>query len=81
MACGLGLAEAIEHPRVHPEFGDWGVRVAAEPGVESVPEIYPVRLYDQRHMYFGGVNGAALEAGHLHGHADSRRTGSAVTTP
>jgi len=27
-------------------------------------------------MYFGGVNGAAMEGGLLHGHADSRRHGS-----
>ena len=73
---GMDLDEAIEHPRVHPEFGDFGVRVATEPGLDLQDIAYPVRQFDDRHMYFGGVNGAALEAGRLHGHADSRRHGS-----
>ena len=81
LAGGMDLSEAIEHPRVHPEFGDWGVRIAIEPGIESKTIPYPVRVFDELHMYFGGVNGTALEEGQLHGHADSRRHGSAVTTP
>ena len=81
LAGGLELREAIEQPRVHPEFGDWGVRVATEPGVVLGAMRYPTRPFDDLHMYFGGVNGAAFESGHLHGHADSRRHGSAVTTP
>jgi gamma-glutamyltranspeptidase/glutathione hydrolase len=78
---GMQLREAIEHPRVHPEFGDWGVRIATEPGIDTKTIFHPTRRFDSHHMYFGGVNGAALEGGYLHGHADSRRTGSAVTTP
>ena len=81
LARGMHLSEAIEHPRVHPEFGEWGVRIAIEPGIDSETIPYPLRPFDELHMYFGGVNGAALEDGHLHGHADSRRHGSAVTTP
>jgi gamma-glutamyltranspeptidase/glutathione hydrolase len=73
---GMDLEEAIEHPRVHPEFGDFGVRVATEPGLDLGGVAYPLRQFDDRHMYFGGVNGAALENGQLHGHADSRRHGS-----
>ncbi len=73
---GMDLEEAIEHPRVHPEFGDFGVRVATEPGLDLEGMTYPLRHFDDRHMYFGGVNGAALEDGQLHGHADSRRHGS-----
>ncbi len=78
---GMQLREAIEHPRVHPEFGDWGVRIATEPGIDTTTILHPTRRFDSQHMYFGGVNGAALESGYLHGHADSRRTGSAITTP
>lgn len=81
LARGLELREAIEQPRLHPEFGDWGVRVATEPGVDVGTMQYATRPFDDLHMYFGGVNGAAFEGGHLHGHADSRRHGSAVTTP
>ncbi len=80
LVAGLNLEEAIEHPRVHPEFGDWGTRIAAEPGLDLDGVHYPVRHFDEMHMYFGGVNGAALEGGELHGHADSRRGGSVVLT-
>ena len=79
LASGKDLREAIEHPRLHPEFGEWGVRIATEPGIAVDPILYQTRRFDELHMYFGGVNGAALENGHLHGHADSRRTGSAIT--
>lgn len=80
LSSGMDLKEAIEHPRVHPEFGDWGMRIALEPGVDEHAIKAPTRTFDELHMYFGGVNGTALEDGHLHGHADSRRIGSAVTT-
>lgn len=76
LVSGLHLSEAIEHPRVHPEFGDWGIRIAAEPGLDLTGIAYPVRQFDDLHMYFGGVNGAAMEDGELHGHADSRRQGA-----
>ena len=76
LVSGMDLEDAIEQPRVHPEFGDWGVRVAAESGLDLGGIEYPLRLFDGRHMYFGGVNGAAVLGGVLHGHADSRRDGS-----
>lgn len=76
LVAGLHLSEAIEHPRVHPEFGDWGIRIAAEPGLDLTGITYTIREFDDLHMYFGGVNGAALEDGELHGHADSRRQGA-----
>jgi gamma-glutamyltranspeptidase/glutathione hydrolase len=73
---GMGLDGAVEHPRVHPEFGDWGVRIAAEPGLDLAHLPYDIRWFDELHMFFGGVNGAALEGGKLHGHSDSRRGGA-----
>ncbi|MCZ6457494.1 MAG: gamma-glutamyltransferase [Actinobacteria bacterium] len=73
---GMDLEDAIEQPRLHPEFGDWGVRVAVESGLDLDGIEYPMRQFDGLHMYFGGVNGAAMEGGRLHGHADSRRHGS-----
>jgi gamma-glutamyltranspeptidase / glutathione hydrolase len=76
LVSGMDLEAAIEQPRVHPEFGDWGVRVAVEAGLDLGDIEYPLRHFDGRHMYFGGVNGAAMEGGRLHGHADSRRHGS-----
>jgi gamma-glutamyltranspeptidase/glutathione hydrolase len=76
LAYGDTIREAIDHPRIHPEFGDWGVRLAAEPGLDLMDVEQPLRLFDAQHMYFGGVNGAGFVDGELVAHADSRRTGS-----
>jgi gamma-glutamyltranspeptidase / glutathione hydrolase len=73
---GDDLAAAIDHPRVHPEFTDAGIRVAAEPGIGLRGLKADVRRYDECHMYFGGVVGAALEGSELLGYADPRRVGS-----
>lgn len=73
---GDGLKEAIDHPRIHPEFGDWGIRLAVEPGQDLLDVELPLRLFDAQHMYFGGVNGAGFVGGRLVAHADPRRTGS-----
>jgi gamma-glutamyltranspeptidase/glutathione hydrolase len=79
LAAGEDLEAAIEHPRLHPEFGEWGVRVAAEPGLDLDGLEWPVHVVEQKHMYFGGVNGAA-RLGLLQAHGDSRRGGAAVLT-
>lgn len=76
LAKGDDLREAIDHPRLHPEFGDFGIRLATEPGLDLGAMDVEVRGFDTRHMYFGGVNGAALLDGELSAHADSRRTGA-----
>jgi gamma-glutamyltranspeptidase/glutathione hydrolase len=76
LAVGEDLAGAIDHPRLHPEFGDFGVRIAAEPGMDLAEVGMDVRRFDERHMYFGGVNGAGLLDGELVAYADTRRTGS-----
>jgi gamma-glutamyltranspeptidase / glutathione hydrolase len=82
LASGDTLQQAVDFPRLHPEFGDFGVRVAAEPGQDLSGIGLPVRQFDEPHMYFGGVNGAGLLDDRLVAHADSRRTGSvAFTTP
>lgn len=70
------LADAIEHPRVHPEFTEEGDRFAAEHGLDVSKVSELVRWFEEPHMYFGGVNGAALLHGDLAAHADSRRAGS-----
>lgn len=82
LAAGDTLQQAIDHPRIHPEFGDFGVRLAVEPGQLLEGVEMPLRELDFLHMYFGGVNGAGFLDGRLVAHADSRRTGSvAFTTP
>lgn len=80
LAGGDSLQAAIDFPRLHPEFGEFGVRLAAEPGQDLEGAGMPIRGYSATHMYFGGVNGAAFLDGGLQGHADSRRTGSVAFT-
>lgn len=74
LAGGLDLAAAIDHPRAHPELTDSGITIALEPGIDVTG--YPTRAFDGLHMYFGGVNGTALEGGRLTAHADVRRSGA-----
>lgn len=82
LANGDTLQQAIDHPRVHPEFGEFGVRLAAEPGQDLQALEVQIRPFDDLHMYFGGVNGAGFLDGKLVAHADSRRTGAVgFTTP
>lgn len=76
LALGDDLGRAIDHPRVHPELGDFGRRLAAEPGLDLSGVEVDIRPYEAHHMYFGGVNGAGLFDGELVAHADGRRTGS-----
>ncbi len=76
LARGDTLEEAIKRPRAHPEFGDFGVRVAVEPGPELDSLDLPLRTFDGPHMFFGGVNGAGMLNGQLQAFADARRTGS-----
>ena len=80
LAEGDSLQQAIDHPRLHPEFGEFGVRLAAEPGQDLEGIDLDIREFDRPHMYFGGVNGAGFLAGHLRAHADARRTGSVAFT-
>ncbi len=80
LSAGDSLQQAIDHPRLHPEFGEFGVRLAAEPGQDLGGIEYAIRQFEGPHMYFGGVNGAGFLAGHLRAHADARRTGSVAFT-
>lgn len=81
LTSGDSLQQSIDFPRVHPEFGDFGVRLAVEPGLDIPESEIPLRHFEAPHMYFGGVNGAGLMSGRLQAHADSRRTGSVGFTP
>ncbi len=73
---GDDLVAAIDHPRVHPEFTDSGVRPAVEPGIDLGNPEGDIQRYGERHMYFGGVVGAALEESVLMAYADPRRVGA-----
>ena len=55
----MPLPLAVAHPRVHVELDAGQIRAAYECGVPVEALQLPVREFDDRHMYFGGV-GAAL---------------------
>lgn len=80
LSAGDSLQQAIDHPRMHPEFGPFGVRLAVEPGQDLEGVAYEIREFEAPHMYFGGVNGTGLLGGRLRAHADARRTGSVAFT-
>lgn len=75
LLAGDALSEAVEFPRLHPESLD-PLAVAAERGLDIEGE--NLRWYDERHMFFGGVNAVGLVDGQFVAHADSRRVGSAI---
>jgi gamma-glutamyltranspeptidase / glutathione hydrolase len=74
---GLGVAEAVDAPRVHWEDGT----VFAEPGVElgDVGD-QPVVTFASRNVFFGGAQAVQRHAdGALEGAGDPRRGGAAVS--
>ena len=72
---GAELSGAIDAPRLHVETEGDRVQVAAEPGVHADRVEYPLRMFDSRDMYFGGVTAAMFERAQLSVGADPRRTG------
>jgi len=74
---GMGLQEAVDHPRVHAEFVENQVRLACEPGVPVDEVAIPLRVFDELSMFFGGVAAACWhpDRGFATG-ADPRRAGS-----
>ena len=54
----MPLADAVGHPRVHVERKDGVVQVAYERGVPVGSIGLPVREFEDRHMFFGGVAAA-----------------------
>lgn len=76
---GMGLQEAVDHPRLHVELIGSGRRIACEPGVPVADLPWETRRYDERSMFFGGVAAALHDpvAGFDLG-ADPRRTGGSA---
>ncbi len=76
---GMGLVEAVAHPRVHAEMFDGEPTVAYELNL-PVDVDGPVRHFPERSMYFGGVQATAWSpADGLVGTADPRRSGDTAT--
>ena len=79
----MGAQEAVDAPRLHVEDD----LVDAEPGVDAavLGELeaggWRLRRWDDRNLYFGGVQAVArdLTTGALSGGGDPRRGGVVVT--
>jgi len=77
---GLGLAEAIAHPRLHIELAGDARTIKTEPGLDLPDCGSPVTLFPQHSMYFGGVAAAAFDQRNgLQAAADPRREGGTFT--
>jgi gamma-glutamyltranspeptidase/glutathione hydrolase len=76
----LGLSEAIERPRIHPEGG--GIDVEAGVPDAAIAALaadgHGIRRWGERNLFFGGVSAAGSEAHGLGGAGDPRRGGAAA---
>ncbi len=76
LVAGMPLQAAVDDPRLHVEFAEQGMQVAAEPGADVDGTKLPVRWFEGPDMFFGGVGAAMCHAdGRLEAAADGRRTG------
>lgn len=79
---GLTLGEAIAQPRLHLEFGQEGMKVAVEPGLDPGNCDLPVTHYPEISMYFGGVAAALFDGEQgFDVAADPRREGATFVSP
>lgn len=75
----LGLAASVERPRVHPEGDAVDVEGGVpEDAVAALAARWPLRRWQGRNLFFGGVNLAGVEGGELGGARDPRRGGAGV---
>ncbi len=75
--------QAIQMPRVHHESGFLQLEGGIDPSVVE-PLIalgFKANLWDDRSLYFGGVQAVAARHAHLAGAGDPRRGGGAMTVP
>lgn len=78
---GMGLQEAVSHPRVHVELTEDAYLVACEPGMPMDAVDASTRAFEGLDMFFGGVAAAALHPdGTLETGVDPRRSGASYVT-
>jgi gamma-glutamyltranspeptidase/glutathione hydrolase len=82
VAEGLGVAAAIDHPRVHVDephvHCEGGFDPAVLDRVESLG--YDVVRWRRRNLFFGGTNAVELRDGVLAAAGDARRGGAGIVT-
>jgi len=77
----MPLEASISHPRCHVEWRDGQPVLAHEPGIDTTAVPFATRGFDDRHMYFGGVQAVQRTSqGELIAVADPRRRGGAIVT-
>lgn len=75
----MSLPLAVAHPRIHVERKDGLIQAAYERGVPVEALELPLREFDDRHMYFGGVGAVLFSPGEgFTLAADPRRDGAAA---
>ncbi len=77
---GLGVAAAVNRPRVHPEDGRVDVEFGVDEEVCTALERdgHSLRRWDARNLFFGGVSAVTRRDGVLAGAGDPRRGGAAA---
>ncbi|MCQ3802821.1 MAG: gamma-glutamyltransferase [bacterium] len=76
---GSSLAEAVERCRAHVEHTPGGWRLCYEEGFPVNGFQMPLRAFEGRHMFFGGVSAASVgSGGDMEAVADSRRVGKGI---
>ncbi len=79
---GLDLEAAVAAPRLHVEAANGAWQVAAEPGIPLDAITLPLRRFEEKHMFFGGVSAVLYhEDGRFEVAADPRRSGSIALGP
>jgi gamma-glutamyltranspeptidase/glutathione hydrolase len=74
---GLPLAEAVAAPRAHLARKPAGPLLCFEPGLPGETLGYPLRPYDDLHMFFGAVQAASVASdGSVDAAHDPRRSGA-----
>jgi gamma-glutamyltranspeptidase/glutathione hydrolase len=79
---GLGLSDAVAHPRLHLKIDGADSDIAFEPGIDMPDLGIPLTPYDDISMYFGGVVAALFDTNNgFDAAADPRREGGTFTGP
>ncbi|MDX9897895.1 MAG: gamma-glutamyltransferase [Spirochaetia bacterium] len=83
----MGIQEAIEAPRMYCTFLQGAGKTTMDIESFLFPEAevarlaamgYKLKTYDERDLFFGGVQGIIIKNGKMHGGADPRRDGAVL---